>query len=242
MLPEKEKNYIQVNRLLNIKQTLLIFLLQRKEDKNMEFASAAMAGSRIVDWRTSRLQAQGPYTIYGAALAIGLIIPVTILLVRFLLNKKIETSADVYTATSLPVTGEIIFVKSPGMPAVWTDNYSPLAEQFRTLRTNVAYLNKSGNKKIFLVTSTVSGEGKSFISLNLARALAMVNKKVVLLEFDLRNPVCLNYLASGKRQVWQNYWLAMLLQNWWLRHWRIMQIFISLQQEMMRKVMPLKCS
>lgn len=199
VLPEKEKNYIQVNQLLNIKQTLLIFLLQRKEDKNMEFASAAMAGSRIVDWRTSRLQAQGPYTIYGAALAIGLIIPVTILLVRFLLNKKIETSADVYAATSLPVTGEIIFVKSPGMPAVWTDNYSPLAEQFRTLRTNVAYLNKSGNKKIFLVTSTVSGEGKSFISLNLARALAMVNKKVVLLEFDLRNP-CLSELLGFREK------------------------------------------
>ena len=198
-LPQKEKNYIQVNRLLNIKQTLLVFLLQRKEDKNMEFASAAMAGSRIVDWRNSRLQAQGPVTIYGAGLAIGLILPVMIILVRFLLNKRIETSADVYTATSLQVTGEIIFVKSNGMPPVWKDNFSPLAEQFRTLRTNVAYLNKSGNKKIFLVTSTISGEGKSFVSLNLARALAMINKNVVLLEFDMRNP-CLSELLGFREK------------------------------------------
>ncbi|WP_127127362.1 exopolysaccharide transport family protein [Pseudoflavitalea rhizosphaerae] len=191
VLPEKEKNYIQVNRLLNIKQTLLVFLLQRKEDKNMEFASAAMAGSRIVDWRTSRVQGQGPYVIYSAGFAIGLILPVMLLLVTFLVNKKIETATDIYAATKLPVAGEIIFVKSNGMPPVWTEHYSPLAEQFRTLRTNVAYLNKSGSKKLFLVTSTVSGEGKSFISLNLAKALAMVNKKVVLLEFDLRNP-CLS--------------------------------------------------
>jgi capsular exopolysaccharide synthesis family protein len=199
VLPEKEKNYIQVNRLLNIKQTLLVFLLQRKEDKNMEFASAAMKGSRIVDWRTSRLQSKSPYTIYGAGLAIGLLLPASLLLVGFLLNKKIETSADIYSATSLPVTGEVIFVKSAGMPAVWSDNYSPLAEQFRTLRTNVAYLNKSRNKKCFLVTSSVSGEGKSFISLNLAKALAMVNKKVALLEFDLRNPSLSELLGFGKK-------------------------------------------
>lgn len=198
VLPEKEKNYIQVNRLLNIKQTLLVFLLQRKEDKNMEFASAAMAGSRIVDWRTSRVQGQGPLTIYGAGFALGLLVPVSILLTRFLLNKKIESSSDIYSATTLPVTGEIIFMKSEGMPQVWGDHYSPLAEQFRTLRTNVAYLNKASDKKVFLVTSTVSGEGKSFISLNLAKALSMVDKKVVLLEFDLRNPCLSEMLGYNK--------------------------------------------
>lgn len=190
-LPEKEKDYIQVNRLLNIKQSLYVFLLQRKEDMNIEFASSGMEGTRFVDWRNSHSQDPKPMMVYLAALAAGLAIPVGFITGRFLLNKRIETSQEIYKATSLPIAGEIIFDrknKKGGVPITNTGS-SPVAEQFRTLRTNIFCLEKDAAGNVLLVTSATSGEGKSFVSLNLAHAIAIGGRKTVLLEFDLRNPV-----------------------------------------------------
>lgn len=190
VLPEKEKDYIQVNRLLNIKQSLYVFLLQKKEDKNIEFASSGIVGSRIVDWRvSSNVQNPKPYIVYAIAIAVGLLIPTIIILIRFLLNKKIEAYQDIYKATSLPIAGEISYDgKNKEGIVITAGNRTPIAEQFRTLRTNISYISQGQPHKVLLVTSSISGEGKSFISLNLANTIAITNKKVVLLEFDLRNP------------------------------------------------------
>lgn len=188
-LPEKEKDYIQVNRLLNIKQSLYVFLLQKKEDKNIEFASSGILGSRIVDWRVNGVQDPKPSLVYAAAFLIGLLLPVMVILIRFLLNKRIETPADIYKTTTLPIAGEIALVSRLEQEMVMKkDNVSPVAEQFRTLRTNMLYVNKGTSAKVVLITSGISGEGKSFISLNFANTLAISNRKVVLVEFDLRNP------------------------------------------------------
>ncbi|NII27383.1 polysaccharide biosynthesis tyrosine autokinase [Pseudoflavitalea sp. X16] len=188
-LPEKEKDYIQVNRLLNIKQSLYVFLLQKKEDKNIEFASSGISGSRIVDWGVNGVQDPKPSIVYAAAFLAGLLLPVMVILIRFLLNKRIETPADIYKTTTLPIAGEIALVSRLEQEMVMKkDNVSPVAEQFRTLRTNMLYVNKGASAKVVLITSGISGEGKSFISLNLANTLAISNRKVVLVEFDLRNP------------------------------------------------------
>lgn len=196
-LPEKEKDYIQVSRLLNIKQSLYVFLLQKKEDKNIEFASSGILGSRIVDWRVNGVQDPKPSLVYAVAFLTGLLLPVMVILIRFLLNKRIETPADIYKTTTLPIAGEIALVPRLEQEMVMKkDNVSPVAEQFRTLRTNMLYVNKSTPAKVVLITSGISGEGKSFISLNFANTLAISNKKVVLVEFDLRNP-CLSASLSA---------------------------------------------
>ncbi|WP_276482088.1 GumC family protein [Paraflavitalea pollutisoli] len=197
-LPEKEKDYIQVNRLLNIKQSLYVFLLQKKEDKNIEFASSAIAGSRIVDWRINGLQDPKPTMIYAGAFLLGLLVPAIVVLFRFLLNKRIETPSEIYKTTSLPIAGEIAFIgKMESEMVMRPGNVSPVAEQFRTLRTNISYLNQGTPNKVLMITSGISGEGKSFISLNLANTLAITNKKTVLIEFDLRNPSLAPYIGGN---------------------------------------------
>jgi tyrosine-protein kinase Etk/Wzc len=191
VLPEKEKDYIQVNRLLNIKQQLYVFLLQRKEDLNIEYASSGIGGTRFIDWKVNYdVQDPKPSLIYAAAIAIGLLLPSGIIIARFLLNKRLETSSEIYSATRLPVAGEIAFEKKvkEKLPAAQKNGASPVAEQFRTLRTNLSYLNRGTDRKVLLVTSSTSGEGKSFVSLNLAYTIAITEKRTVLLEFDLRNP------------------------------------------------------
>jgi capsular exopolysaccharide synthesis family protein len=106
-----------------------------------------------------------------------------------MLNNRIEAWQDIYKATSLPIAGEIAFEgKNKDGIIITSGNRTPIAEQFRTLRTNISYISQGQPHKVLLVTSSISGEGKSFISLNLANTIAITKKKVVLLEFDLRNP------------------------------------------------------
>ena len=187
-MAEKEKDLNQTNRVLGVKDALYTFLQQKIEDKKMEYASAGIAGSRIIDWKISKSVDPKPMMIYVMALALGIMLPVVVVVVKFMLNNKIETREDVQTVTSLPIAGEIILDNSKTDLVIAEETVSPIAEQFRTLRTNISYMGYGPDQKVLMVTSSVSGEGKSFVSLNLASSLAIGGKKVVLLEFDLRNP------------------------------------------------------
>ena len=187
-MTEKEKDLNQTNRVLGVKDALYTFLQQKIEDKKMEYASAGIAGSRIIDWNISRSVNPKPYMVYAMAFVLGIMIPVMIIVVQFMLNNKLESREDVHSITSLPIAGEIILDNSKADLVIAEETVSPIAEQFRTLRTNISYMGYGPEQKVLMVTSSVSGEGKSFVSLNLASSLAISNKKVALLEFDLRNP------------------------------------------------------
>ncbi|RYY30547.1 MAG: polysaccharide biosynthesis tyrosine autokinase [Chitinophagaceae bacterium] len=188
-LPSKEKNYVQVNRVLNLKQAVYMFLMERKSEKELELASAEVAESRIIDSRLNKKTREPqPLLVYQIALACGILIPALVILLQTLLNKKIETRKDIEAGTSLPVAGEIDYAASNSDMVMLKDAATPSAEQFRTLRTNISYLSQDKPAKVMLVTSSISEEGKSFVSLNLANSYAIRSKKVVLLEFDLRSP------------------------------------------------------
>jgi capsular exopolysaccharide synthesis family protein len=204
-MAEKEKDLNQTNRVLGVKDALYTFLQQKIEDKKMEYASAGIAGTRIIDWSISRSQNPKPYMIYVIGLALGLLLPVVVVVVQFMLNNKIETREDIHSVTSLPIAGEIILDNSKADLVIAEETVSPIAEQFRTLRTNISYMGYGPDHKVLMVTSSVSGEGKSFVSLNLASSLAISHKKVALLEFDLRNPSLSERLGFKKSVGLTNY-------------------------------------
>jgi tyrosine-protein kinase Etk/Wzc len=188
-LPGKEKNYVQVNRVLNLKQAVYMFLMERKSEKEIELASAEIAESRIIDSRMNKKTREpNPMLIYQIALGCGLLIPAVVILIVSLLNKKIETRKEIESATKINVAGEIDYSRGESEMVMLAESVSASAEQFRTLRTNISYLSQDKVAKVLLVTSSISQEGKSFVSLNLANSYAIRNKKVVLLEFDLRSP------------------------------------------------------
>jgi tyrosine-protein kinase Etk/Wzc len=187
-MAEKEKDLNQTNRVLGVKDALYTFLQQKIEDKKMEYASAGIAGSRIIDWNISKSVNPKPYMVYAIGFILGIMIPVLVIVVQFMLNNKIETREDIHGITALPIAGEIILDNSKADVVIAEETVSPIAEQFRTLRTNISYMGYGPDHKVLMVTSSVSGEGKSFVSLNLASSLAISSKKVILLEFDLRNP------------------------------------------------------
>jgi tyrosine-protein kinase Etk/Wzc len=204
-MTEKEKDLNQTNRVLGVKDALYTFLQQKIEDKKMEYASAGIAGSRIIDWNISKSVNPKPYMVYAMGFILGIMIPVLIIVLQFMLNNKIETREEVQRITALPIAGEITLDDSKADLVIAEETVSPIAEQFRTLRTNISYMGYGPEQKVLMVTSSVSGEGKSFVSLNLASSLAISNKKVVLLEFDLRNPSLSERLGFKKSTGITNY-------------------------------------
>ncbi|TKK65032.1 polysaccharide biosynthesis tyrosine autokinase [Ilyomonas limi] len=187
-IPTKEKKLVELNRLLNIKESIYTFLLQKKEDKEIELASTQVANSIIIDDGLGGInQFPKPLNIYGIALGTGAALPALVIFIIVFLNKRLQTRHDVEVLTTLPIAGEISNVEIEESSLIVTPaNVSSEAEQFRTLRTNIYYLTPGLKRKTLLITSGNSGEGKSFISANLANTMAIANKKVVLLEFDLR--------------------------------------------------------
>ena len=136
--------------------------------------------------------------IYAMMLAFGLMVPISIIFGKELLNNKIVNENDIDTITTMPIIGAIS--RSDGSSnnkhiVVGPNIRTTVAEQFRLIRANLEFISAGGNKKVYLITSSMSGEGKTFISLNLGLTMTMANKRVVIMEFDLRKPKFSNYLG-----------------------------------------------
>ncbi len=188
-LPQKERQLLDINRQQAIKNNIYTFLLQKREETALSFAST-VPDSRLVD---SAEATPGPVSpkrmlIYGLAVIVGIVFSVALISIRESLNRNILFRSDIEKYTSIPILGEVINNNSKN-PVVITEGIRTyIAEQFRQLRTSLGYLGINSRKKKILITSSISGEGKSFIAANLGISLALMGKKVVMIELDLRKP------------------------------------------------------
>jgi capsular exopolysaccharide synthesis family protein len=135
-------------------------------------------------------------SFYMTALLIGLAIPIGFALLLEFFNDKVRTKRDIEVATTTPMLGEIGHSDAKDTLIVSTRDRKFTAEQFRIIRTNLQYILKESNKSnIILVTSSMSGEGKSFIATNMAAVMAISGKKTLLVEFDIRKPKLMSGLG-----------------------------------------------
>ncbi|WP_316842232.1 polysaccharide biosynthesis tyrosine autokinase [Pedobacter gandavensis] len=186
-VPQMERNYLNLARQQQIKQELYIFLMQKSEETAIS-KTANIANSRTIDPAKSEIKPFSPKKafVYLFGLIAGLAIPLGLMYLKDLLNDKVQLKEDVTKATKAPVIGEISH-QDENM-AIANSSRSAISEQFRALRTNLSFFFKNKNEKVILLTSSMSGEGKSFIAINLGHILALANKKVLLMELDLRKP------------------------------------------------------
>jgi tyrosine-protein kinase Etk/Wzc len=188
-IPQKERELIEISRSQAIKNNVYSFLLQKKEEAALSFAST-VPDSRLVDRAESGINPVSPKKnlIYGIAILLALGIPVGYVLLKDLFVKKILFRSEIGDLLSFPVIGEIVNNTSRDNLVIGDGDRTFIAEQFRQIRSSLSYLGIGNGKKKVLVTSCISGEGKSFVAANLALSLALTEKKVVLLELDLRKP------------------------------------------------------
>ncbi len=204
--PGLEKGMRNIERQQQIKEQLYLFLLQRREEAAISFAATASV-ARVVDeaFTYENPVDPAPRLILLGGFLIGLLIPIGIIFVKNFLDTKIHHRGDLDPVLkTIPFLGEIPRINSGQTDVIQTNDRSPLAESFRILRTNLAYLIQNKDKNIgdvIFVTSTVKGEGKTFISYNLSRTLASTGKSVILIGADVRNPKLHRYTMATEGTV-----------------------------------------
>ena len=187
-VPAMQRQLLEINRQQGVKEGLYLYLLQKREESALSLA-ASVSNFRVIDPPRVMypIDADAPL-IYSVAVLMGLILPFSFLYVRGLLNDKVSGIKDIEQLTLTPVLGEVARNKGKQFIAVTRDAASPVVEMFRLIRTNLQFATLGKENKVILVTSTMSGEGKSFFSMNLAASLVLTGKRVVVLGMDLRKP------------------------------------------------------
>ena len=187
--PGQERQYVSIARQQEIKAGLYLMLLQKREENAITLAATAN-NAKIIDEPVAEggPVSPKPKTIYMIALVLGVGLPVGVIFLIGLTKFKIEGRGDVEKLTRLPIVGDVpLTAEKTGSIAVFENQNNLMSETFRNVRTNLQFMLGNG-QKVILVTSTVSGEGKSFISANLAISLSLLGKKVIIVGLDIRKP------------------------------------------------------
>ena len=200
-IPEKENVLRTIEREQTLKENLYMVLLQKREEAAVKFA-ITKSNVKVIDYGITDPSQIAPNNkqIYLIALIIGVITPFVIIYLLFLLNSKIFESKDITAVTKeIPILFEIPLFKNEQLKNLTEKAHQQ--EVFRTLMYNTLFIKPKGTEDSgtsILVTSSISGEGKTFIAINLAKSLAEKGEKVVLLEGDLRNPKIHKFLNLEK--------------------------------------------
>jgi capsular exopolysaccharide synthesis family protein len=188
-VPQKERQLLDISREQQIKSDIYSFLLRKREESNLAYAST-VSNNKVVDDAQASPNPVSPkkYLIYLVSIVVFLGISIAIITIRESFTGKVLYRSEVESRTSIPIIGEVAFDKSKNPIVIEAGKRSFVAEEFRKLRISLSFLGIDSAHKKILVTSSISGEGKSFIAANLAVSLALTGKKVVLVDMDLNNP------------------------------------------------------
>jgi len=194
-VPAMERKLLDISRQQSTKEGLYLYLLQKREEEVLSMA-APVSSTRIVSLPKAGRKPVSPNksTLYLGGLLLGVFLPFSIIYIKELLNNKVSSIDQLSSLTSAPILGEIAKSNDDEVIVTTEKNRTPTAELFRLLRFNLEYLKKSEKNKTLLVTSTIKGEGKTFIATNLAVSLAAAGERVIVLSFDLRRPRLLQNL------------------------------------------------
>ena len=188
-VPMQERGLLEVTRQQQIKQALYLYLMQVREETSITMASTADKAKVITD----PIIPEKPISpkrniILLISFLIGVIIPIVIIYIRELMELNISGREELEKLSDVTVIGEIMKKDEDDVIVVGKNKTTPIVELFRTLRNNIQFILDEPDKKIVLVTSTVPGEGKTFVSVNTAVSFALSEKKILLIGMDIRNP------------------------------------------------------
>ncbi len=196
-LPSSQRELLVIERKFNLNDALYTYLLTKRSEVQITKASNIPSNEALdrASTRDYSIVSPNAKMNYIIALLLGLFIPASMVYLKDFFRSKIVDMKDLQSITSIPVMGHIIHNKFRNYLAVNDYPSSPIAESFRSLRTNFQFFPSVAEKNVILVTSIIKGEGKSFTSVNLGTAFAQNRKKVVVIDFDLRKSRIKQYLG-----------------------------------------------
>jgi tyrosine-protein kinase Etk/Wzc len=209
VLPYKLKEYVEIQRQVNTKLALKTLLEGKREEAAITRAST-VSNSTVVNKATPNISPVKPNkkTIQIIAILMGLGLPALLIFIGEVINDKVSTRFDIERITKAPILGEVGHSYSDRTLIVNKTSRSMVAEQFRIIRSNLQYVLPQIENPVILITSSVSGEGKSFVSINMGSVIALAGKKTIILEFDIRKPKVMSGLGMSKKAGISNYLLG----------------------------------
>jgi len=204
--PSQEKDFREIQRQQAIKETLYLYLLQKREETSISYA-VTVSNTKMIDeaFSSGIPISPKPKLIFLGAILLGLILPTGFIYIRDILDTKIKSKKEIQSL-GIPYLGDIPIYERGDKIAVKQGDRSSTTEAFRMLKTNISFMkNKDKDVKTIFITSTLSKEGKSFVSLNLSSTYGLSGKKVLLIGLDLRAPKILEYLNINSNKGVSNY-------------------------------------
>jgi len=197
-IPRQEREYTEIKRQQGIKEALYLFLLQKKEE-NFLTMSVVIPKAKIIDAPTSSEIPVLPKksTILLTGLILGLVLPITGLIIRNLLRYHIENKEELEKLSIVPILGEISKSEESGNIVIHENSTNRITEMFRLLRVNLMFVLAEPDQKVINVLSSIAGEGKTFMCINLAMSLALLDKKVLIVGLDIRKPKLAEYFGMN---------------------------------------------
>lgn len=187
-MPVKERELLEISRDKNIKSAIYSFLLQKREESELSLAST-LSDSKVVNYAQASDKPVSPnrMLIIGMGILAFLGLPITFINAREALNPNILYRQEIEGLTDIPIIGEVAYNKSGRQLVIEPGKRSFIGEEFRRIRNALLFMGVNGTHKKILVTSGISGEGKSFVAANLAISFSLSGNKVVLVDMDLHN-------------------------------------------------------
>lgn len=199
-IPQQERAFSDIIRQQNIKENLFLYLLQKKEERYMNMTTVEPNSKLIDNIRVAGIVWPQKMKILLLSIIIGLLLPILGISIRDLLRYQLDSKEDLEKISSIPLLGEIPKIAHTQPVMVKEGNSDSFNEMFRLLRANLLFVIDGKDTKVINMLSSISGEGKSFISINLAMSLALLDKKVLLIDLDIRKPKLAKTLGMENKQ------------------------------------------
>jgi capsular exopolysaccharide synthesis family protein len=199
-VPEIDRTIKDVRRNYDVSQNVYLYLYQKGIENEISLYAATNKSKVVIaPYATPAPISPVKNNIYGGMILLALLLPTVILAIRELLNNKVINENDIESLTTIPIIGSVSLSEETNGKensiVVGPHIRTGIAEQFRLMRANLEFMSATKDKKVFVVTSSTSGEGKSFVSINLGITMTLAKKRVVIMEFDLRKPKISTYLG-----------------------------------------------
>jgi tyrosine-protein kinase Etk/Wzc len=188
-LPGQERGYISIKRQQAIKENLYTYLLQKREQVGLSYASIIPDASVVDNAYVASVVWPKPAFVFALVLFLALFMTATYIFLEHLFNGKVMQADEIQNMVSVPVISQLSYINTDNPTVVIEKPRTAIAEEFRRLRTNLHHLHgttKTG--RVTLITSSISGEGKSFVTANLGVLLAGAGRKTIILDLDLHRP------------------------------------------------------